>query len=77
MTGTRSTSGPRRDARDSATSRPESEHTRPESRIERIVKRAHEIYQARGGEHGKALDDWLQAEREVDAEMEQQTGTKD
>ena len=40
------------------------------------MKRAHAIYQARGGEHGKALDDWLQAEREVDAEIEQQTGTK-
>jgi hypothetical protein len=41
-----------------------------ESRISRIARRAHEIYQARGGEHGKALEDWLQAEREIDAEME-------
>jgi hypothetical protein len=36
----------------------------------RIAARAHEIYQARGGQHGKALDDWLQAEREVDAELD-------
>jgi hypothetical protein len=41
-----------------------------ESRINRIASRAHEIYEARGGEHGKAMEDWLQAEREVDAEME-------
>jgi hypothetical protein len=37
-----------------------------ESRMQRIAGRAHEIYEARGGEHGKALEDWLQAEREVD-----------
>ena len=43
-----------------------------EPRIERIARRAHEIYVARGGEHGKALDDWLQAEREIDAEDEEE-----
>jgi DUF2934 family protein len=41
-----------------------------ESRMNRIRRRAHEIYDARGGEHGKAMEDWLQAEREVDAELE-------
>jgi hypothetical protein len=41
-----------------------------ESRMNRIARRAHEIYEARGGEHGKAMEDWLQAEREVDAAME-------
>jgi hypothetical protein len=45
-------------------------HHSNESRISRIARRAHEIYRARGGEHGKALEDWLQAEREIDAEME-------
>jgi hypothetical protein len=45
-------------------------HNLPESRISRIARRAHEIYLARGGEHGKALEDWLQAEREIDAEIE-------
>ena len=40
-----------------------------ESRMNRIARRAHEIYEARGGEHGRALEDWLQAEREVDAEL--------
>jgi len=38
--------------------------------MDRIAKRAHEIYESRGGEHGKALDDWLQAEREIDGEDE-------
>jgi DUF2934 family protein len=48
-----------------------SEMRRPsESRMNRIARRAHEIYQARGGEHGKAMEDWLRAEREVDAAME-------
>lgn len=47
-----------------------------ESRISRIARRAHEIYLARGGEHGKALEDWLQAEREIDQEMETQRGAE-
>lgn len=38
------------------------------SRIERIARRAYEISQSRGGEHGRALEDWLQAEREIDGE---------
>jgi hypothetical protein len=41
-----------------------------ESRMTRIARRAHEIYDARGGEHGKAMEDWLQAEREIDAASE-------
>ena len=40
------------------------------SRLSRIAQRAHEIYDARGGHDGKDLDDWLQAEREIDAEIE-------
>jgi hypothetical protein len=43
-----------------------------ESRMNRIARRAHEIYEARGGEHGRALEDWLQAEREIDAESSDQ-----
>lgn len=38
---------------------------------EEIASRAYEIYQARGGEHGKALDDWLQAEAELRHRSEQ------
>ena len=41
-----------------------------ESRMDRIAKRAHEIYEARGGQHGKAMEDWLTAERQIDDEIE-------
>jgi len=44
------------------------------SRMNRIAQRAHEIYQRRGGEHGRALDDWLQAEREIDDEIDASRG---
>jgi hypothetical protein len=30
-----------------------------------VAKRAYEIYQARGGQHGGAFDDWLEAERQL------------
>jgi len=34
---------------------------------EQIRQRAKEIYLARGGAAGRELDDWLQAERELEA----------
>ena len=49
-------------------------HQPPESRMSKIARRAHEIYEARGGEHGKALEDWLQAEREIDSELAAESG---
>ena len=42
----------------------------PLTRLARIAQRAHEIYEARGGHDGKDMDDWLQAEREIDAAIE-------
>ena len=36
------------------------------SRLDQIARRAHQIYPARGGDDGRNLDDWLQAEREID-----------
>lgn len=30
-----------------------------------IARRAYELFQARGGEHGYEIEDWLQAEREL------------
>jgi Protein of unknown function (DUF2934) len=30
-----------------------------------LAQRAYELYQARGGEAGHELEDWLQAEREI------------
>lgn len=32
---------------------------------EQIAQRAYELYQQRGGEHGRDLEDWLTAEREL------------
>jgi hypothetical protein len=32
---------------------------------EAIARRAFELFLARGGQHGRDLDDWLQAEREL------------
>ena len=48
-----------------------------EPRMNRIARRAHEIYEARGGEHGTELGDWLQAEREVDLEIDASRGAED
>lgn len=31
----------------------------------RIAKRAYQLYLKRGADHGHAIDDWLQAEREI------------
>jgi hypothetical protein len=33
---------------------------------ERVAARAYELYQARGGGDGLAMDDWLKAERELE-----------
>jgi len=32
---------------------------------EDIARRAYELYESRGGGHGRDLDDWLEAEREL------------
>lgn len=42
--------------------------TSPESRMDRIAQRAYAIYERRGGQGGGPMDDWLQAEREIDNE---------
>lgn len=36
-------------------------------RTDRIAQRAYNLYERRGSEDGHAIEDWLQAEREVDA----------
>ena len=59
-----------KDDREGRGSRPSSWRPPHESRMDRIARRAHEIYEARGGQHGKAMEDWLKAEAEIDAEME-------
>ena len=35
---------------------------------EEIASRAHELYLQRGGEHGKDVEDWVRAERELSEE---------
>jgi hypothetical protein len=35
-----------------------------------IARRAYEIYEARGGEHGADFDDWLEAERQIKQERQ-------
>jgi hypothetical protein len=32
---------------------------------DKVARRAYEIYQSRGGQHGSDLDHWLEAEREL------------
>jgi hypothetical protein len=56
------------EGQDSATSSSRSESpttTAAEPNIEQIAQRAYEIYQARGGNDGQDVEDWLQAEREL------------
>ena len=38
-----------------------------EEQMEKIRQRAYELYEARGREEGHDIDDWLQAEAEVEA----------
>lgn len=40
-----------------------------DSRHQRITQRAFARFEARGGLHGYDVEDWLEAEREADAEM--------
>ncbi len=35
---------------------------------EEIAHRAHELYLQRGGEHGKDVEDWVRAEKELSEE---------
>jgi hypothetical protein len=51
---------------------PRADMSSDEPRITRIARRAHELYMARGSNsnNGHDIDDWLQAEREIDAETD-------
>ena len=40
---------------------------------EEIAAEAYAIYQARGGEHGRDQDDWLEAERRLSGRRQKQT----
>ena len=41
---------------------------RREPSREEIARRAHELYLERGGEHGKDVEDWVRAEKELSDE---------
>ena len=45
--------------------RNDSEPPRRDPITEAIALRAYELFLARGGQHGRELEDWLQAEREL------------
>jgi Protein of unknown function (DUF2934) len=38
----------------------------PQEELEKIRQRAYELYEARGREEGHDIDDWLQAEAEIE-----------
>jgi hypothetical protein len=42
-----------------------SNHTEAQSAEEKIRIRAYLLFEKRGGEHGRDLDDWLQAEADI------------
>lgn len=41
---------------------------------DRVASRAYELYQARGGADGQALEDWLAAERELEMSQDDRRG---
>lgn len=41
---------------------------RREPSAEQIARRAHELYVQRGGEHGRDVEDWVRAEKELSDE---------
>ena len=40
-----------------------------DQRLDRVAARAFELYEARGGEHGQDVDDWLRAEQQIESEF--------
>jgi Protein of unknown function (DUF2934) len=42
---------------------------RREPSIEEVSKQAYELYLQRGGEHGRDIEDWVRAEKELSAEL--------
>lgn len=52
---------------------PKASNNGPAKCPDAISARAYELFQARGGEHGHDLEDWLQAEREVSPQPRKRT----
>jgi hypothetical protein len=53
------------DAPSEADTAPPASESSPQDSRERIAARAYALYLERGGEHGRATEDWLAAEREL------------
>jgi hypothetical protein len=58
---------PRSSQKSNVVKMPTAEMRRSESEVtfDTTARRAYEIYLSRGGAHGHHIDDWLQAEREL------------
>jgi HSP20 family molecular chaperone IbpA len=46
-------------------------------RVKKIEERAHQLFKGRGHEHGRDVEDWLQAEREINSESTVEVVTSD
>jgi DUF2934 family protein len=51
--------------KDYAAAPPAGDTTTTNMEPDRVAQRAYELYLARGGGEGRAMDDWLSAEREL------------
>ena len=49
----------------------------PDQQLERISQRAFELYELRGGAHGHEVEDWLEAEQQIRAEITTGSGGKE
>lgn len=54
---------------------PKKSKAKPLPLEEQIKQRAHEIYLQRGGQDGSDLDDWLQAEQEINSRQTPKAST--
>lgn len=63
---------PQHSSQDHSSQGPESAAPLPQSHdhptLEQIAAEAYAIYMANGGQHGRDLDDWLEAERRLRSE---------
>lgn len=61
--------------RQDAQTEPRSTETRPDA--DRIAQRAYERYEARGREDGHDMEDWLEAERELEEGVSSESTAND
>jgi len=55
---------------------PDQIETRPSEEVEVLIRfRAYELWEQKGREHGRALEDWLEAEQEIGDALSKAAGT--